>query len=487
MRRRGLVLAALDAPQADLQPPGARAQGRVAARRPVRQAHPLRRARRRAARRRRTGARVHPVPRDGRAAASSTSATSSAFDAPFLHGGVSRSAGATGWSPSFQAGTGSPLLLVSLKAGGTGLNLTAASQVIHYDRWWNPAVEDQATDRAWRIGQHRTVNVHKLVCEGTVEERIGQRDRRQAQARRRRGRQRRGVAVRAVHRRPPRPRRAGSDRVDEPAHASRSAPTHPGRLPATMMKVLAAEMSDPQRLRRGKRTPTTARSPTSSSSPGVVTCEVQGSRPTPYVAQRRGHAGRRMPLRRDITVRCTCPDDDALGRARLQARRRGDVRAQRRMLVNPTSTCGEMARARQFEQPTIAGRPAADRPIPAPTRHLTLVHSGPRRTRSGDATRSIARAHRCSPSRAARPDRPPAARARELTAPEVPARPHRPRAASSTRLGTVLTTHSPPAGRLGLTLRLEHGSHWPPQPSHFATVRRTLAPVVGNVSPVTRR
>jgi non-specific serine/threonine protein kinase len=73
----------------------------------------------------------------------------------------------------FQDGAGPPLLLVSLKAGGTGLNLTAASQVIHYDRWWNPAVEDQATDRAWRIGQHRTVNVHKLVCEGTVEERIG--------------------------------------------------------------------------------------------------------------------------------------------------------------------------------------------------------------------------------------------------------------------------------------------------------------------------
>ena len=61
---------------------------------------------------------------------------------------------------------------MSLKAGGTGLNLTAASQVIHYDRWWNPAVENQATDRAWRIGQQRTVLVHKLVCEGTVEERI---------------------------------------------------------------------------------------------------------------------------------------------------------------------------------------------------------------------------------------------------------------------------------------------------------------------------
>ena len=94
------------------------------------------------------------------------------FRAPFLHGGVSRG-GRDRMVDSFQSGEGSPLLIVSLKAGGTGLNLTAASQVIHYDRWWNPAVEDQATDRAWRIGQNRTVNVHKLVCEGTVEERIG--------------------------------------------------------------------------------------------------------------------------------------------------------------------------------------------------------------------------------------------------------------------------------------------------------------------------
>jgi non-specific serine/threonine protein kinase len=90
---------------------------------------------------------------------------------PFLHGGVSRLR-RDAMVAGFQAGEGPPLLLVSLKAGGTGLNLTAASQVIHYDRWWNPAVEDQATDRAWRIGQGRTVNVHKLVCEGTVEERI---------------------------------------------------------------------------------------------------------------------------------------------------------------------------------------------------------------------------------------------------------------------------------------------------------------------------
>ena len=96
-----------------------------------------------------------------------------ALDPEFLHGGVSRT-GRDRMVAGFQDGIGAPLLLVSLKAGGTGLNLTAASQVIHYDRWWNPAVEDQATDRAWRIGQHRTVNVHKLVCQGTVEERIGE-------------------------------------------------------------------------------------------------------------------------------------------------------------------------------------------------------------------------------------------------------------------------------------------------------------------------
>ncbi len=91
--------------------------------------------------------------------------------APFLHGGVSR-AKREKMIEAFQSGESLPLQLVSLKAGGTGLNLTAASRVIHYDRWWNPAVEDQATDRAWRIGQTQTVFVHKLVCQGTLEERI---------------------------------------------------------------------------------------------------------------------------------------------------------------------------------------------------------------------------------------------------------------------------------------------------------------------------
>jgi SNF2 family DNA or RNA helicase len=71
----------------------------------------------------------------------------------------------------FQSGK-TPLFLISLKAGGTGLNLTAADTVIHYDPWWNPATENQATDRAYRIGQEKPVFVYKLIARGTVEEKI---------------------------------------------------------------------------------------------------------------------------------------------------------------------------------------------------------------------------------------------------------------------------------------------------------------------------
>jgi len=73
---------------------------------------------------------------------------------------------------AFQAEDGPPFFVLSLKAGGMGLNLTAASHVVHFDRWWNPVVENQATDRAFRIGQKRNVLVHKFVSRGTVEERI---------------------------------------------------------------------------------------------------------------------------------------------------------------------------------------------------------------------------------------------------------------------------------------------------------------------------
>ncbi len=90
-----------------------------------------------------------------------------------LHGGtpVGRRAGLV---RRFQEDEETPFMVLSLKAGGTGLNLTAASHVIHFDRWWNPAVENQATDRAFRIGQHKNVLVHKFICKGTVEERIDQ-------------------------------------------------------------------------------------------------------------------------------------------------------------------------------------------------------------------------------------------------------------------------------------------------------------------------
>ena len=73
---------------------------------------------------------------------------------------------------AFQRDEGPPYFVLSLKAGGVGLNLTAATHVIHFDRWWNPAVENQATDRAFRIGQNRNVFVYKFICRGTIEERI---------------------------------------------------------------------------------------------------------------------------------------------------------------------------------------------------------------------------------------------------------------------------------------------------------------------------
>jgi SNF2 family DNA or RNA helicase len=74
----------------------------------------------------------------------------------------------------FQEDERIPFFVLSVKAGGTGLNLTAASHVIHFDRWWNPAVENQATDRAFRIGQTKNVLIHKFICRGTVEDKIDQ-------------------------------------------------------------------------------------------------------------------------------------------------------------------------------------------------------------------------------------------------------------------------------------------------------------------------
>ena len=91
----------------------------------------------------------------------------------FLHGGVPKGR-RDEMVESFQGEGGPPIFVLSLKAGGTGLNLTSANHVFHFDRWWNPAVESQATDRAFRIGQRRNVQVHKMVCVGTLEEKIDQ-------------------------------------------------------------------------------------------------------------------------------------------------------------------------------------------------------------------------------------------------------------------------------------------------------------------------
>ncbi len=90
---------------------------------------------------------------------------------PFLHGGVNKDR-RDQMVHNFQSETGAPAMILSLKAGGTGLNLTNANVVIHMDRWWNPAVENQATDRAYRIGQNKDVFVYKLITTGTLEERI---------------------------------------------------------------------------------------------------------------------------------------------------------------------------------------------------------------------------------------------------------------------------------------------------------------------------
>ena len=160
-----------DAVQATLQPPQP-----VVGRRPLRcrgerQVRPAGRDLRRDRLASAAGPGLHAVPRNDRAAGGLPGAGSS--DARGWCSTAARPSNAARPSSiSSNATTGPPFFVLSLKAGGTGLNLTAASHVIHFDRWWNPAVENQATDRAFRIGQQRNVLVHKFVCRGTIEERI---------------------------------------------------------------------------------------------------------------------------------------------------------------------------------------------------------------------------------------------------------------------------------------------------------------------------
>ena len=133
------------------------------------------------------------------------------LETPFLHGGVTRKQRDLMVQRFQDDPDGPQVFVLSLKAGGSGLNLPRANHVIHYDRWWNPAVENQATDRAFRIGQTKDVHVHKLICAGTLEDRIEPDDRNQAGDRRTGGGSHLGtVAHRALQRRAP--GRAGPQR-----------------------------------------------------------------------------------------------------------------------------------------------------------------------------------------------------------------------------------------------------------------------------------
>jgi SNF2 family DNA or RNA helicase len=98
--------------------------------------------------------------------------TTFGIEVPFLHGGVPRAARDKMVQRFQEDPDASQVFVLSLRAGGTGLNLMRATRVVHFDRWWNPAVEDQATDRAHRIGQQQTVQVHRLLAAGTIEEKI---------------------------------------------------------------------------------------------------------------------------------------------------------------------------------------------------------------------------------------------------------------------------------------------------------------------------
>ena len=231
------------------------------------------------------------------------------------HGGLTRTA-RDRMIDDFQTGAGPGALVLSLKAGGTGLNLTAANHVVLYDRWWNPAVEDQARDRAWRIGQTHTVISHRLVCPGTVDERVEE--------------------VVAGKRRIARPRAAEVELARRPRH--RTAPDrarHPSR----------------HRARRGSRPPR-GRSRMSPAPPSQVVgladaapraqavARLLGPRPRPRGARRGTRA--RPPLGSPHRAHPVPRDAAAPQRRRRAALLRGHLRARRRARHRP----GHVGRAR---------------------------------------------------------------------------------------------------------------------------------------------
>ena len=157
--------------------------------------------------------------------------------------------------------------------------------------------------------------------------------------------------------------------------------THPGRLPATMMKVLAAEMSDPQRLRRGKQYAHDGSVTDIIVEPGIVTCEVQGSRSNPYIVQIEVTAGDGMPLRRDISASCSCPDDDNWDNYACKHTVAAMFTLSDELLLEPELL--DLWRRREPTSDTTSHHsgdagtgptPAASRPL-ATRGHLTLVHS----------------------------------------------------------------------------------------------------------------
>ena len=276
----------------------------------------------------------------------------------FLHGGVGQGGPRRDGRPVPATGAGPPpLFVLSLKAGGTGLTLTAANHVVHVDRWWNPAVEDQATDRAFRIGQRRNVQVRKFVCAGTLEEKIAAMIR-----------DKRGLAARIVGtgeewltelstgqlRGAVAPGGGGGGRVSRPVGRVGRYPARPGRArsragsrPGTGPRrdrldlVVAALPGRARVVRHGQparpaaaATPARARSSRSRSTPGAVRPSVQGSRPTPYqvtigfaplaptgLGQGRDRAVRAGPAQRQAA------------RRRGAARAGGDLRRRRRAAV----------------------------------------------------------------------------------------------------------------------------------------------------------
>ena len=243
------------------------------------------------------------------------------------------------------------MFLLSLKAGGTGLTLTRATHVLHYDRWWNPAVEDQATDRAYRIGQDRPVQVHRLIAEGTLEDRIACPAGEETRARRRCDRLRRGLDRRAVRRRAHRAVSACEPRDERGTRARARAwlRATPGGAGPGWRRWSSGPSSTRTGCPAAGTTPAPGRSADLTLAPGEARAQVQGRKSEPYevrirvrrftddewdrvldaISARLGHAAALLdgelppeiaddvaaagldllPGGGEIGPRCSCPDD----------------------------------------------------------------------------------------------------------------------------------------------------------------------------------